>query len=1074
MKFVKNILCVMLAVLIVLPMGAQIHAADTMVIPTSQEGLEPGAYYLDLDSLGLDEDTLAALKAARWTLDMDSLTLSAEFPEGTDAVQWDNKTILGQMRPAQDDQLEWVSVAVPYDTQYSNIEHREVCVDLSCIFSDYTRKGADIYINEHPEEAAEMSDAELEMIGQEYAIKFVDDVQASDYWRREGDPLFSVKKVKHLSNGETKVSYLPFAAMVDPELLNEADYIYEYHDYYWAEWVWIDMDHAYALVECYFDGIETDINVRVDAGPDDIVKEIVRNPTETTDGEAICTATVKIQGRVFTNTETMPVPATGDVERVTATIDSEGTELYYPQGATYHVVVDKPELVVSYQWQIKDSASISNLDGTSATTDTLVLPATTKGFGDCEFRCVITDINGNKSYSQFVTQKLLNNNEDKPVLYVGDYALEPGQTLDLSTTPLGSGIVTFDADGINMTFDNVNVDARKLQFDSSLGASRGIFFEGEGPTERTYYMHFIGDNEFYSNYFDESRNNGGVIINAFFASKSYPVKPTVVLDGDGHIYTQGGANSIYSEANIEIDIDITTKALDGHFNYGITGYNLTFREGVNIDVHSIGCGIFANNDLTVEDGVTINIDSIANYIPTDNTEAKSFQAFGSMYLGKADITIKSNGDPEQLVPRGKAMYYYHGIHCVGDICMDGTNVDITMGADPSEVPYAARYCGVFGEPLRTVSLSNGAKLNIKIDSEYIYDASGISMDVFYDKGGIILEDESELNIYIRSKGIVIGIDGTQPLKVTDSDLNIDVQSLDQGTEFGVISPLMEVDINSSEHAVKASCGDGLALFIGGGDIDESEYDPDYEPVFLILKGKSAFTSPESGVVSPYGFEIYEGAIVPGEAVYDSNDPAKPMASVEISVEPQKYTVTYDLNGGTLNGKTGKVTKEVEEGEEITLPTPTRKGYTFDYWKGSKYKAGDKYAVKEDHTFVAQWKKNTPSTPDTPSTPVTPAPTTPVTPTPVTPSSGGQDTPASDKQDTPKSDDSVKPAPEKQDTPNTPEPEPETEPAPSPAPAPNDHDYGRYAQIGLWTVAAIACAVFVFWLILKRHGDNSED
>ncbi|MBR0451140.1 MAG: hypothetical protein IJI78_04035 [Oscillospiraceae bacterium] len=68
----------------------------------------------------------------------------------------------------------------------------------------------------------------------------------------------------------------------------------------------------------------------------------------------------------------------------------------------------------------------------------------------------------------------------------------------------------------------------------------------------------------------------------------------------------------------------------------------------------------------------------------------------------------------------------------------------------------------------------------------------------------------------------------------------------------------------------------------------------------------------------------------------------------------------------------------------------------------------------------------------------------------------------------KSDDSVKPAPEKQDTPSTPEPEPETEPAPSPAPAPNNHDYGRYAQIGLWTVAAIACAVFIFWLILKRH------
>ena len=38
--------------------------------------------------------------------------------------------------------------------------------------------------------------------------------------------------------------------------------------------------------------------------------------------------------------------------------------------------------------------------------------------------------------------------------------------------------------------------------------------------------------------------------------------------------------------------------------------------------------------------------------------------------------------------------------------------------------------------------------------------------------------------------------------------------------------------------------------------------------------------------------------------------------------------------------------------------PVRKGYEFLYWKGSKYQPGDKYTVKADHTFVAQWKKST--------------------------------------------------------------------------------------------------------------------
>ena len=34
--------------------------------------------------------------------------------------------------------------------------------------------------------------------------------------------------------------------------------------------------------------------------------------------------------------------------------------------------------------------------------------------------------------------------------------------------------------------------------------------------------------------------------------------------------------------------------------------------------------------------------------------------------------------------------------------------------------------------------------------------------------------------------------------------------------------------------------------------------------------------------------------------------------------------------------------------------PVREG--FYYWKGSEYKAGQKYKVTEDHTFTAQWKK----------------------------------------------------------------------------------------------------------------------
>ena len=82
--------------------------------------------------------------------------------------------------------------------------------------------------------------------------------------------------------------------------------------------------------------------------------------------------------------------------------------------------------------------------------------------------------------------------------------------------------------------------------------------------------------------------------------------------------------------------------------------------------------------------------------------------------------------------------------------------------------------------------------------------------------------------------------------------------------------------------------------------------------------------------------------------------------------PVKYTISYDLNGGTMDGKTGIVTVDIEEGTVITLPTPSREGYAFDYWEGSKYYAGDSYTVTEDHTFTAQWKEVEPSNPTKPT------------------------------------------------------------------------------------------------------------
>ena len=52
----------------------------------------------------------------------------------------------------------------------------------------------------------------------------------------------------------------------------------------------------------------------------------------------------------------------------------KSVEVSYPDGATFHVEVEKPEDVASYQWTYSDGSNTFVLDGTSASTDTRGLP----------------------------------------------------------------------------------------------------------------------------------------------------------------------------------------------------------------------------------------------------------------------------------------------------------------------------------------------------------------------------------------------------------------------------------------------------------------------------------------------------------------------------------------------------------------------------------------------------------------------------------------------------------------------------------------------------------------------------
>ena len=101
----------------------------------------------------------------------------------------------------------------------------------------------------------------------------------------------------------------------------------------------------------------------------------------------------------------------------------------------------------------------------------------------------------------------------------------------------------------------------------------------------------------------------------------------------------------------------------------------------------------------------------------------------------------------------------------------------------------------------------------------------------------------------------------------------------------------------------------------------------------------------------------EGGTKIGEAgaTYNPNGEITLYAHWQEKVE---YTVTYDANGGTCGTDSATY-----QGTVLTLPTPTRTGYTFKGWytaanDGTRVGgAGDKYTPNANITLYAQWQIN---------------------------------------------------------------------------------------------------------------------
>lgn len=106
----------------------------------------------------------------------------------------------------------------------------------------------------------------------------------------------------------------------------------------------------------------------------------------------------------------------------------------------------------------------------------------------------------------------------------------------------------------------------------------------------------------------------------------------------------------------------------------------------------------------------------------------------------------------------------------------------------------------------------------------------------------------------------------------------------------------------------------------------------------------------------YWFVGWYDAATGGTKVGDAGATYNPTGEITLYArwqEKVEYTVTYNANGGTCG-----TASATYQGTALTLPTPTRTGYTFTGWSdGAKtYAAGDSYIPSANITLVAQWEQ----------------------------------------------------------------------------------------------------------------------
>ncbi len=569
----------------------------------------------------------------------------------------------------------------------------------------------------------------------------------------------------------------------------------------------------------------------------------------------------------------------------------------YPDGASFTVEAEDPDSVASYQWYLVDSQNSKFLlKGASAKTDTLVVPSTMWMDTDLRFYCILTGKDGLKTASRYATLAKDNDDVIKPVLYVGEYAIEPGESLDLSKVDLGDGhklgrgIVTYDSNGTDITIQDLFYDNTYTTSDLVLQANVGISLDYYNPGEPEFNVTLIGDNEIVNTYYDEEYNASGIPFDFYFNGRETE-KPVVNIIGDGNLTITNGSIALRVIGDLMIDADVTIKQSRDQYGDGITADNILVSEGTKLDIEVNGSAFTAEGNLFMS-GADVTIHSNTPHISVGTVTKKVLNVTRALLIENTKLDIDYVSDQSFCGTTGGGA----AISCTDLFITKGSDVNCALSFVGDSI-FAGSFSGIYC----TSAEVEDSSVSVSLDGRECFSAIGI-----YAEENLLFTN-SDLDVDVAANGMVNGVSAEIDFSADESNVDIfvkaynDVQNYDC---FGITSENLVVRLTDPSKTVRSEAVDGIAVGCDlGMEIQEEpvEFDDKYESTNVYLREGTVCNVPENYVISLGGSDISGGygSYVVLETFYDANDVSKPASVVAFGAGPDESGSSSSTNANAV-------------------------------------------------------------------------------------------------------------------------------------------------------------------------------